>query len=438
MNEEMNTKNISKNDRLKCTSKGDTSSTPPKTSSRTKKNYEELNQFIPQNGNEENYALLSHYLMMDKGAEKNKKRTELEQKFGFTSECLNEAEEFFSKKDITFRHKGKTSFTFIDLFAGIGGFRLAMQANGGKCVYSSEWDDAAKQTYYENYGEVPFGDITKEETKALIPDHFDVLCAGFPCQAFSIAGYQKGFDDVRGTLFFDVADILEKHRPKAFYLENVKNLKSHDEGKTFAKIMDVLQNRLGYVVDSKVMNPCEYANVPQNRERIFIVGFDPKQVNIPSENFTDNIFNFAFPAKTELTKTIHNIIDDSVEDEKLFYKEGHLYFDRMKDVITNPDTVYQWRRVYIREIKNGVCPTLTANMGEGGHNVPIVRTSKGIRKFTPEECLGFQGFPVPKGFHYPTTIAQSKKYKQAGNSVTEPLIEKVAAKVIQFVKENER
>ena len=331
-----------------------------------------------------------------------------------------------------------SSFTFIDLFAGIGGFRLAMQANGGKCVFSSEWDEAAKKTYFENYGDMPFGDITSPETKAQIPERFDVLCAGFPCQAFSIAGYQKGFDDVRGTLFFDVADILEKHRPKAFYLENVKNLKSHDEGRTFAKIMDVLHNRLGYEVDSKVMNPCEYANVPQNRERIFIVGFDPKQVNIPDNFFLDGNFHFNFPEKENLTRNIHDIIDDSVEDEKLFYKEGHLYYERMKDVITNPDTVYQWRRVYIRENKNGVCPTLTANMGEGGHNVPIVRTSKGIRKLTPEECLKFQGFPVDKGFHFPNTIAQSKKYKQAGNSVTVPLITKVSERVIQFLKENEK
>ena len=459
MKEAMNTeqKYITQNDRLKCTKGGESlplapagkpsSATPsprgsapktPKRTSKTKRNYEELKSFIPQNGNEENYALLSHYLMMDKGEAKSKKRSELEKQFGFTPENLNDAEKFFSTKNITFRHKEKPSFTFIDLFAGIGGFRLAMQANGGECVFSSEWDDAAKQTYYENYGEVPFGDITKDETKALIPEHFDVLCAGFPCQAFSIAGYRKGFDDVRGTLFFDVADILEKHHPKAFYLENVKNLKSHDEGRTFSKIMDILQNRLGYVVDSKVMNPCEYANVPQNRERIFIIGFDPKQVVIPSEYFEDNVFHFSFPDKTKLTKTIHSIIDDSVEDDKLFYKQGHIYFDRMKDVITNPDTVYQWRRVYIRENKNGVCPTLTANMGEGGHNVPIVKTSKGIRKFTPEECLSFQGFPVSKGFRYPQTIAQSKKYKQAGNSVTEPLIEKVTEKIIQFVKENEK
>ena len=315
-----------------------------------------------------------------------------------------------------------------------------MQDCGGECVFSSEWDDAAKQTYFENYGEVPFGDITKKETKELIPEHFDVLCAGFPCQAFSIAGYQKGFDDVRGTLFFDVAEILEKYRPKAFYLENVKNLKSHDQGRTFAKIMDVLKNRLGYLVDSKIMNPCEYADVPQNRERIFIVGFDPKQVNLSKEFLKDGEFCFDFPQKMELKKTIHSIIDENLETQNLFYKPNHIYYERMKGVITNPDTVYQWRRVYIRENKNGLCPTLTANMGEGGHNVPIVRTPKGIRKLSTEECLAFQGFPVnvENPFRFPQTIAQSKKYKQAGNSVTEPLIKRVAERIIQFLEENEK
>ena len=353
---------------------------------------------------------------------------------------MPDADTFNKERNVPFPAPKNHSFTFIDLFAGIGGFRLAMQSCGGQCVFSSEWDDAAKQTYFENYGEVPFGDITKPETKNLIPEHFDVLCAGFPCQAFSIAGYQKGFDDVRGTLFFDVADVLEKHRPKAFFLENVKNLKSHDEGRTFAKIMDVLKNRLGYIVDSKVMNPCEYANVPQNRERIFIVGFDPNQINISQKSFINEEFHFDFPHKVELTKNIHSVIDDAIETENIFYRPGHIYYDRMKDSIINPDRVYQWRRVYIRENKNGVCPTLTANMGEGGHNVPIVKTSKGIRKLTPEECLGFQGFPVDieNPFRYPATIAQSKKYKQAGNSVTEPLIERVASNVIQFVRENER
>lgn len=345
-------------------------------------------------------------------------------------------QKFFKKHTFPFLTKGKPNFTFIDLFAGIGGFRLAMQSCGGQCVFSSEWDDAAKQTYFENYGEVPFGDITKPETKDLIPKKFDVLCAGFPCQAFSIAGYQKGFDDVRGTLFFDVADILEKHRPKAFYLENVKNLKSHDEGRTFAKIMDVLKNRLGYIVDSKIMNPCEYVNVPQNRERIFIVGFDPNQVGIPERYFRSGQFEFPFPEKIKLTKNIHDVIDDSIETENLFYKENHRYYEKMKNVIVNPDSVYQWRRVYIRENKSGVCPTLTANMGEGGHNVPIVRTSKGIRKLTSEECLGFQGFPVniQNPFRFPNTIAQSRKYKQAGNSVTKPLVESVSKNMIALLR----
>ena len=449
-----NTEELSatKNVRLKCDTEGESlplapagkpsSATPsprcaaPKTPKIKRVNYSELNPFIPENNNEENYALLTQYLLMRDSEEKKSKKQELINNFDFTEASLKQAEDYFQTKNIPFVAKENTTFTFIDLFAGIGGFRLAMQANGGECVFSSEWDKDAKQTYYENYGEVPFGDITKDEVKTFIPEHFDVLCAGFPCQAFSIAGYQKGFDDVRGTLFFDVADIIEKHRPKAFYLENVKNLQSHDNGNTFKKIIDVLKNRLGYVVDTKIMNPCEYANIPQNRERIFIIGFDPTQVQIPQENFINNVFNFSFPDKQPLTKSIHDIIIDSINDEKLFYREDHIYYERMKDVIINPDTVYQWRRVYIRENKNGLCPTLTANMGEGGHNVPIIKTSKGIRKLTPEECLGFQGFPVDRGFSFPVTIAQSKKYKQAGNSVTEPLIEKVSKKLITFLEEN--
>lgn len=405
--------------------------------STTKINYEELNPYIPQNDNDENYALLTHFLMMQDGNLKEEKRNDLIQRFGFEEDKLHMAEEFYIRKEISFTAQQNTNFTFIDLFAGIGGFRLAMQNCGGQCVFSSEWDAAAKQTYFENYGEVPFGDITKEETKALIPEHFDVLCAGFPCQAFSIAGYRKGFDDVRGTLFFDVADILDRYRPKAFYLENVKNLQGHDNGRTFNKIYRKLTEELHYVVDYRVMNPCDYANVPQNRERIFIVGFDPKQVDIKNYLNEENDFRFPFPITEKLTRSIHDIIDDKNEDEKLFYRPGHLYYDRLDKAMTSRDTVYQWRRVYVRENKSNMCPTLTANMGEGGHNVPIIRTSKGIRKLSPEECLGFQGFPVEKGFKYPNTIAQSKKYKQAGNSVTEPLIEKVASQIIKILKENE-
>lgn len=397
-------------------------------------NYNDLSELIPNVENKEAYALLSHYIQLQSTEAGNKYKNKLEEiSENFDISNLPSKITFNKKYKIPFANK-KSDFTFIDLFAGIGGFRLAMQNIGGNCVFSSEWDEAAKQTYFENYGEVPFGDITKDEIKGLIPEKFDVLCAGFPCQAFSIAGYRKGFDDVRGTLFFDVADILDKHHPKAFYLENVKNLQGHDDGKTFDKIYRKLTEELHYVVDYKVMNPCDYANVPQNRERIFIVGFDPKQVDL-SSFMKEGKFHFPFPKEVPLTKNIHDIINDDIEDEYLFYRPGHIYYDRLNEAMTRTDTVYQWRRVYVRENKSNMCPTLTANMGEGGHNVPIIRTSKGIRKFTPEECLGFQGFPVDKGYRYPTTIAQSKKYKQAGNSVTEPLIEKVAKEMIKILKE---
>lgn len=164
-------------------------------------------------------------------------------------------------------------FKFIDLFAGIGGFRLAMQNLGGKCVFTSEWDKEAKKTYKANFGERPFGDITKEETKAFIPDGFDLLCAGFPCQAFSIAGKRGGFEDTRGTLFFDVAEIIKRKQPKAIFLENVKGLRNHNGGKTLATILNVLRNDLGYFVpEPQIVNAKDFG-VPQNRERIYIVGF---------------------------------------------------------------------------------------------------------------------------------------------------------------------
>ena len=394
-------------------------------------NYKELDKYLPVGGNEEYYALLTHFLQMENGDKKQEKKDELIKKFGFTEQSLSEAKDFFDKKNVRFKcSEYPPKFTFIDLFAGIGGFRLAMQDCGGKCVFSSEWDEAAKQTYYENYGEVPFGDITKQEIKNLIPRDFDVLCAGFPCQAFSIAGYQKGFDDVRGTLFFDIANILEKYKPKAFYLENVKNLKSHNNGKTFEKIMNILQNRLNYRVFIKVMNPCEYANIPQNRERIFIIGFNPEKLPLSDD------FIFEFPKRKKLTRTIKDVIDETENDKNLFYMPEHKYYSQMKEIITNRDTVYQWRRIYIRENKSGLCPTLTANMGEGGHNVPIICVPQGIRKLSPKECLGFQGFP--ENYKFPDSIAISKKYKQAGNSVTEPLIYLVAKKLINIVSTQEK
>lgn len=313
------------------------------------------------------------------------------------------------------------AFHFIDLFAGIGGFRLACQNNGGKCVFSSEWDLDAQKTYFHNFGEVPFGDITLSSVKDCIPDNFDLLCAGFPCQAFSIAGYRKGFEDTRGTLFFDIATILKDKKPKAFILENVKNLVAHDEGKTFEVIRSTLKE-LGYTIYFQVLNSMEHANIPQNRERIIIVGFDP--VKVPKHK------EFRFPDKQELTKKIKDCLDYAIEDESLFYREDSKYYEHLKREMTDPDTIYQWRRQYVRQNKSNVCPTLTANMGTGGHNVPLIITDNGFRKLSPKECLNFQGFP--DSYEFPQ-IAKSKQYKQAGNSVTVPLIQSVVKNIISLL-----
>jgi DNA (cytosine-5)-methyltransferase 1 len=328
----------------------------------------------------------------------------------------------FEVENVPFPTPENYTFKFIDLFAGIGGFRLAMQNVGGKCVFTSEWEKSAQKTYRENFGEVPFGDITKERVKDFIPEEFDVLCAGFPCQAFSIAGYRKGFSDTRGTLFFDIEQVVEKHRPKVVFLENVKNLISHDKGNTFKTIVSVLKEKLGYKVYSKVLNSMTHANIPQNRERIFIIAFDPNQV----ENFAD----FKFPSKVKLTKTIHDILEKGKQDESFYYKKEHAYYEKLEKTMTSKDTVYQWRRVYVRENKSNVCPTLTANMGTGGHNVPLIKDDFGIRKLIPKECFLFQGYPEE---YILPNLAKSKLYMQAGNSVTTTLIERISNEIIKIL-----
>lgn len=328
---------------------------------------------------------------------------------------------FDFQNEVPFKPPTNPQFKFIDLFAGIGGFRLALQNLGGKCVFTSEWDEKAKKTYRTNYGEIPFGDITSEETKGYIPDNFDILCAGFPCQAFSIAGYRKGFSDTRGTLFFHIEDIAEKHRPRVIFLENVKNLVGHDKGRTFDTILEILEKKLGYYVYYKVLNSMTHANVPQNRERIFIVAFD-KGIK--------NHRNFSFPESIPLTRTIFDCIENEVE-EKYYYQENHPYFPTLQENMINRNTIYQWRRVYVRENKSNVCPTLTANMGAGGHNVPLISERNGIRKLTPRECFAFQGYPV-NDYVLPK-IADSHLYKQAGNSVTVPLIERIGERILDIL-----
>ncbi|HBR11001.1 MAG TPA: DNA (cytosine-5-)-methyltransferase [Chryseobacterium sp.] len=330
----------------------------------------------------------------------------------------------FEVENVPFPTPEKYDFKFIDLFAGIGGFRLALQNKNGRCIFTSEFEPYAKKTYRENFGQTPFGDITTNYVKSNIPNNekIDILCAGFPCQAFSIAGYQKGFEDKRGNLFFDIEKIAKEHRPKVLFLENVKNLVSHDNGNTFKTIVEILENKLGYKVFHKVLNSMTHANIPQNRERIFIIAFDPKQV----ENYKD----FKFPSEIPLTKTIHDILEKGKQDEKYYYKKDHKYYPELEKTMTKNDTVYQWRRIYVRENKSNVCPTLTANMGSGGHNVPLIKDKFGIRKLTPRECFSFQGFP--KNYVLPK-IADSKLYMQAGNSVTMPLIERITEQILKVL-----
>jgi DNA (cytosine-5)-methyltransferase 1 len=390
-------------------------------------------RFVEEDDNRK--AVLTHYLHNYRNGVKSHFEKEAKEFLNQIVEYKNQEENsslvsdvalqqlLFEVEDVPFPTPENYTFKFIDLFAGIGGFRIALQNVGGKCVYTSEWNDAAKITYQANFGEVPFGDITKDVTKNYIPKEFDVLCAGFPCQAFSIAGYQKGFHDTRGTLFFDLEKIIETRRPKVVFLENVKNLVSHDKGNTFKIILEILEEKLGYKAYTKVLNSATHANVPQNRERIFIVAFDPKQL----KNHTD----FKFPEAIPLTKTIHDILEKGKQADNLYYKKDHQYYPELIKTMTSKDTIYQWRRVYVRENKSNVCPTLTANMGAGGHNVPLVLDDYGIRKLTPKECFAFQGYPVEK--YILPNIANSKLYMQAGNSVTTPLIERIAKEILKVL-----
>lgn len=304
----------------------------------------------------------------------------------------------------------------IDLFAGIGGIRLGFTnafKDNIEFVFSSEIDKYAQQTYSANFGETPHGDITKIDEKD-IPSH-DILLAGFPCQAFSIAGKRLGFEDTRGTLFFEVARIVKYHKPKIVFLENVKGFVNHDNGNTFKVVKETLHD-LGYKVYAKVLNAKDFG-IPQNRERIYIVAF-----------LSD--IEFEFPESLDINISIKSKLENDVS-EKYYYNNKPL-FEKIKDDIIDENSIYQWRRQYVRENKSGVCPTLTANMGTGGHNVPIIKDKKGIRKLTPRECANFQGFP--DNFVLPNLV-DSQLYKQCGNSVVVGVIEKIALKISK-IKDN--
>ncbi|MCY3197902.1 DNA cytosine methyltransferase [Acinetobacter baumannii] len=325
----------------------------------------------------------------------------------------------------------KVSFTFIDLFAGIGGFRIAMQNLGGKCVFSSEWDIKAQQTYAANFGDIPFGDITLEATKQNIPDGFDILCAGFPCQAFSIAGRRGGFEDTRGTLFFDVAEIIKRKQPKAVFLENVKGLISHDKGRTLETILNVLRNDLGYFVPTPQIVNAKNFGVPQNRERIYIVAFHPDT----------GISSFDYPKPLNQTVVFKDIREENPVPSKYYLSEQYITTLRNhKSRHESKGNGFGYEIISDDGVANAI---VVGGMGRERNLVIDHRITdytptthikgqinrEGIRKMTPREWARLQGFPDS----YIIPVADTHAYKQFGNSVAVPAIQATASKMLELI-----
>lgn len=349
-----------------------------------------------------------------------------------TSKIAEEALQYMLfdfKEDIPFPKPQNPQFKFIDLFAGIGGFRLALQNLQGKCVYTSEWDKYSKQTYEANFGEVPFGDITKPETKNYIPDDFDVLCAGFPCQAFSIAGRRGGFEDTRGTLFFDVAEIIKKKQPKAIFLENVKGLRNHDKGKTLATILNVLREDLKYYVpEPQIINAKEFG-VPQNRERIFIVGFRNDL----------GINAFEYPEATNKDAILEDVLER--DEVSVKYYLSTTYLQTLKNHRSRHESKGNGFGYEIIPNDGTANAVVCGGMGRERNLVfddrltnfkPITNISgkvnrEGIRKMTPREWARLQGFPDS----FKIVVSDAQAYKQFGNSVAVPAIQATAEKIIE-------
>ena len=324
-----------------------------------------------------------------------------------------------------------STYKLGSLFAGIGGIDLGFERAGVSTIWANEIDQYCAKTYIANHKSTKLivDDINNLHTKDL--EDIDILTGGFPCQPFSIAGYRKGFEDDRGNLFFQIIRLLKEFKednrlPKVVFLENVKNLYSHNNGKTFKLVKEEL-SKLGYNVIEKILNTCEYGNIPQNRERLYIIAFLHKK----------DKDKFIWPNKIPLTNTLNNIIDwNSEVDQKYYYSPQMKCYPLLIENIKNKNSIYQFRRVYIRENKSGVCPTLTANMGMGGHNVHIIMDSKNrIRKITPRECLLLQGFP--KDFIIPKDLCDSRVYKQAGNSVSVEVIYRIAKEIVRILNEEQ-
>ena len=343
----------------------------------------------------------------------------------YTGQTIQDCVVFALKNLLEKPIKKNGDFTFIDLFAGIGGMRIAFETAGGQCVYSNEWNKYCQHTYFANFGEAPDGDITKVEAES-IPDH-DILVAGFPCQPFSIAGVSKknslgratGFEDkTQGTLFFDVCRILKAKRPKAFMLENVKNLCSHDKGRTFKVICESLEE-LDYEIFYQVIDGQNY--VPQHRERILIVGFD-------RERFGSDI-NFKFDITPVSSKPVMSDILESYVSDK--YTLSDKLWRYLQDYAAKHKAAGNGFGYGIAQ-PDGVSRTLSARYYKDGSEILIAQEGKNPRKLTPRECARLQGFPDT--FRIP--VSDTQAYKQFGNSVAVPVINAIANEIIKTLDEN--
>lgn len=308
----------------------------------------------------------------------------------------------------------------IDLFAGTGGFTLAFQSTDAvNIVFGNDMVSHSKKIYDENFNHKltlkDLNDINVED----IPSH-DILTGGFPCQPFSIAGLQEGFNDERSNVFWKILSIIDRHQPKCVILENVKNIVSHDKHKTFNTIKSNLEKR-GYNICYKILNTADITGIPQHRERIYIVC-------IKSKNVFDK-FNLDFPRIEK--KRVSEFFENNIPT-KYYYTDKSSTWDVIKKGVVKKDTIYQYRRVYVRENKSSECPTLTANMGSGGHNVPLIIDTKGIRKLTPRECFNLQGFPL--SYKLPN-LSDSNLYKLAGNAISVPVVNLIANRIIPLLQE---
>ncbi len=306
----------------------------------------------------------------------------------------------------------------VDLFAGTGAFTLAFQSTKAvNIVFCNDMVEHSKKIYDYNFDHKLTLKNLNEVKDEDIPPH-DILTGGFPCQPFSIAGLQEGFKDERSNVFWKILSIIDYHQPKCVILENVKNLLTHDEDKTFNTIKSNLENR-GYYICYKVLNTSDITGIPQHRERIYIVCVKSKDVF--------DKFSLEFP-KIE-KKKISEFLEEDIPD-KYYYTEKSSTWNLVKNSVVKKDTIYQYRRVYVRENKSSECPTLTANMGSGGHNVPLILDSKGIRKLTPRECFNLQGFPL--SYKLPN-MSDCNLYKLVGNAVSVPVVNLIASRIIPLL-----